>query len=377
MCQLDELSDHLAAIGEAVSEIHKVAVLLRSVQDSYSTLVTALLTRGDDELTLVFVKQALLDEEKKREKPSELGGSEVALKSAHKFSSKKRNTGNCFNCGQPGHFAQDCFKQKQKQKSTKEHHRAKRVEEQEDTDSDDNEMFVAKVGLKADMQSNDWIIDSGASWHMTFESSILHAYKDLDTPEPVGLGNGRMVSAIGVGKVKVTKQPHNGESVVCWMTNVLYVSKLTNNLFSIHAATCKGNTVSFQHKDCCIRNKNRKFIGTGSSLDKLYKLDCEVRQLPAESTMIAEGPVQSTSKIDLWHQRLAHVNLKQLRQQVESSDGIDMQSQGKLNFCEACVQGKCHRKPHYSLKSIKSKEKLQLMHTDICGLMQTQSLGGS
>ena len=42
--QLNELSDHLAAIGEAVSEIHKVAVLLRSVQDSYSTLVTALLS---------------------------------------------------------------------------------------------------------------------------------------------------------------------------------------------------------------------------------------------------------------------------------------------------------------------------------------------
>ena len=38
--QLNELSDHL---GEAVSEIHKVAVLLCSVQDSYSTLVTALL----------------------------------------------------------------------------------------------------------------------------------------------------------------------------------------------------------------------------------------------------------------------------------------------------------------------------------------------
>ena len=87
--QLDELSDHLAAIGEAVSEIHKVAVLLRSVQDSYSTLVTALLARGDDELTLVFVKQALLDKEKKREKSSESSGSEVALKSACKFSSKK------------------------------------------------------------------------------------------------------------------------------------------------------------------------------------------------------------------------------------------------------------------------------------------------
>ena len=143
------------------------------------------------------------------------------------------------------------------------------------------------------------------------------------------------------------------------MTDVLYVPKLTNNLFSVHAATSKGNTVSFKHKYCCIRNKNRKVIGTGSSLGKLYKLDCEVQQLPAENATIAEGPVQSTSKIDLWHQRLAHVNLKQLRQQVESSDGIDIQSSGKLNFCEACVQGKCCRKPHYSLKSIKSKEKLQ------------------
>ena len=83
-----------------------------------------------------------------------------------------------------------------------------------------------------------------------------------------------------------------------------------------------------------------------------------MQQLPAESATIAEGPVQSTSKVDLWHQRLAHVNLKQLRQQVESSDGVDIQSQGKLNFCEACVQGKCRRKPCYSLKSIKSKEKL-------------------
>ena len=70
-----------------------------------STLVTALLVQGDDKLTLVFVKQSLLDKEQRREKPSDSDSSEVALKSAYKLGSKKWKAGNYFNCGQPGHFA--------------------------------------------------------------------------------------------------------------------------------------------------------------------------------------------------------------------------------------------------------------------------------
>ena len=112
-------------------------------------------------------------------------------------------------------------------------------------------MFVNTVGLRADTQ-NDWIIDSGASQHMTFECSVLHNYKNFEAPEPVGLGDGHTVSAVGVGKVKVITQLYNGERVVCWMTDVLHVPKLTNNLFSVHAATSKGNTVSFRHNDYCI-----------------------------------------------------------------------------------------------------------------------------
>ena len=83
---------------------------------------------------------------------------------------------------------------------------------------------------------------------MTFESSVLHNYKDFEAPEPVGLGDGHTVSAIGVGKVKVITQLHNDKRVVCWMTNVLYVPKLTNNLFSVNAATSTGNTVSFRQR---------------------------------------------------------------------------------------------------------------------------------
>ena len=51
-------------------------------------------------------------------------------------------------------------------------------------------MFVAKVGLKANAQSSDWIIDSGASRHMTFEKNVLQGYREFEASEPVGLGDG-------------------------------------------------------------------------------------------------------------------------------------------------------------------------------------------
>ena len=162
-------------------------------------------------------------------------------------------------------------------------------------------MFAAKVGLKAYTPSREWIIDSGASRHMTFEKNVLQQYKEFKAPEPVGLGDGRNVEALGVGSVKVTTQLHHGENVSCWISDVLYVPKLATNLFSVFAATCKGNMVSFKHVSGLIRNKKGKVIGCGSSLGNLYKLDCIVQQVLVDMA-------KSVNVIDLWHQWLAHVN---------------------------------------------------------------------
>uniref|UniRef100_A0A1I8GBN5 RNB domain-containing protein n=1 Tax=Macrostomum lignano TaxID=282301 RepID=A0A1I8GBN5_9PLAT len=63
---LKELTDKLASINAAVSDEDQVVILLSSLPDSYSHLVTALETRKEEELTLLTVQQALLNEEMKR-----------------------------------------------------------------------------------------------------------------------------------------------------------------------------------------------------------------------------------------------------------------------------------------------------------------------
>ena len=46
---------------------------------------------------------------------------------------------------------------------------------------------------------------------------------------------------------------------------------------------------------------------TGSPRGKLYKLNCDVLKTPSAIA----NQAKSQNKIDLWHQRLAHVNEKQ------------------------------------------------------------------
>ena len=52
------------------------------------------------------------------------------------------------------------------------------------------------------------------------------------------------------------------------------------------------------------------------------------------------------------------MNIRQLRQLPSCADGLNLPSDGKQSFCEACVGGKMHHLSHPSLKEVRSTEKL-------------------
>ena len=130
--------------------------------------------------------------------------------------------------------------------------------------------------------------------------------------------------------------------------------------------------MKFGRTRCWIRNRDGKLLGMGSIADKLYQLDCELATVERASVV-----QQQTNDVDLWHQRLGHVSGRLTdMSRNKSVTGVNIPTTAKLAFCEGCVEGKMHRKPFKSVGEIRSTRRLELVHSDVCGPMQTESIGG-
>ena len=147
-----------------------------------------------------------------------------------------------------------------------------------------------------------WLVDSGASSHMTCNKKYISSFREFDKSEDVHLGDGRVVQALGVGSIhlKITFKVSRPKPAT--MNDVLYVPRLACNLFSVRAATRSGNQVKFGHKNCWIRNGSGHLFGVGTLVGKLYQLDCEVKYSVGEHA----GSVPERN--DLWHERLGDLN---------------------------------------------------------------------
>ena len=381
---MKELTDRLAAINAPIGEEDQVVTLLGSLPPSYSTLVTALEAR--DAVTLSYVQQSLIREEQRLKESSiqhasldKMSGTGRALIGKHDGHTGKRhrNSKVCYLCGEVGHFRKDCPKNVH-QNLSKSKHKGKSAclisegESYSDSESDEKVFGVSSQSHNP----NVWIVDSGASSHMTQRKELLMSYEQFDKPQKVTIGDGHMVEACGKGDIQFTMTLNNDKPKRVTMRDTLYVPKLTCSLFSVRATVMKGNTVEFENGSCMIYNRNGMLLGTGSLVDKLYYL--KVNSVARESISLATGS-EVENKVDLWHQRLGHLNEIQLRELTNKDlvKGVNIPKSTRISFCEKCVEGKMSKKPFKPVGEIRSVRKLQCIHSDVCGPMPTQSIGGS
>ena len=316
-----------------------------------------------DDLTMDFVQQQLIHHERKLKvqglKPEVLHNSALV-------GDQKRNPPRCWTCNEVGHIQRFCPKQREKSQL-----RAKVIEDKVESDSDGEGVFPASDEVREDK----WLVDSGASSHMTPKREYFTKYRSFTTPEEVALGDGRVIEAVGVGNIrlKMLFKVNNTKKAV--MYDVLHVPKLACNLFSVRAAAKKGNTIKFGQSRCWIRGSKGTLQGMGSLAGKLYHLKCNVITGKENATVVSED----LPEVDLWHQRLGHLNRQQLNTLVgrDLISDIKLSTASKLSFCEGCVDGKMQRKPFKTVTHQQSKRKLELIHSDVCRPLQVESISGS
>lgn len=95
---------------------------------------------------------------------------------------------------------------------------------------------------------------------------------------------------------------------------------------------------------------------------------------------ITQEAFQSVPKDEnwIWHLRFGHLNFGGLNLLSRKGmvRGLPLIEKPD-NLCEGCILGKQHRESFLSGKSIRAKAPLEIVHSDVCGPMQTPSLAGS
>ncbi|KAG7598815.1 GAG-pre-integrase domain [Arabidopsis suecica] len=203
-----------------------------------------------------------------------------------------------------------------------------------------------------------WIIDSGATNHMTGTLDFLRDVCDMP-PVLIKLPDGRFTTSTKQGRV------HLGSALE--LQEVFFVDGLHCHLISVSQLT-KARRCIFQLTDkvCIVQDRTTlMLIGAGKQLNGLYFF----RGVEVAAMMTSKD----VSTTELWHCRLGHPSSKALKL-LQFSDSTS--SVFDSEKCEICIQAKQTRDP-FPLSANKTSFAFELVHCDLWGPYRTTSICGS
>ncbi|OWZ04219.1 Integrase, catalytic core protein [Phytophthora megakarya] len=285
-----ELIVGLQTLDELLDDSRQLIIRLSSLPAEYGLIVS--IVKNSKDVTLIEAKEKLLKEYERQEKKE---SSECALK-ATSFGGKGKN----------GKFGK----------------------KQANGGSHEDSVFA--VG---EDRSAGWLIDSGATAHMTPHRDDLYEFSTMPADMYVTIAAGKKIRIAGTGSVRL--KGIDGKSIR--MVEVLHVPGFDRRLLSVGKLGDRGMSVEFQRNSCVISNES-KVIASGKKYGKAYELDCH--QDTAHDTDYAEVD----SEWELWHARMGHLNEDSLEKTLpvtterikclHSDNGIEFENKSIDKICQ-------------------------------------------
>jgi hypothetical protein len=154
------------------------------------------------------------------------------------------------------------------------------------------------------------------------------------------------------------------------LKNTLYTPKMALTLISAHRITAVGFTIQFENDACNILSPapKQKLIASIAQVNGLYAIPTQTE----ESAHVAKLTINEL------HCALGHVAQGAIQYMVKKGliEGIELNSASTPEFCEACTKAKATRQPFPEEMANRARTYGELVHMDLWGPTQTESIAG-
>ncbi|KAI9154455.1 hypothetical protein LWI28_026548 [Acer negundo] len=224
-----------------------------------------------------------------------------------------------------------------------------------------------KPGLSI-VNSCNWIIDSGATDHISSLSNLFFCKNKNCSLPSVLLPSGEKANIVSKGSLFLNS--------VYYLHDVLCVPTFKVDLMSVRRLTRALNcSITFFPYWCVLQDlATRRMIGLGKQNDGLYYMVA----LTTEKTKIT-SPVNrpacnlTLSSTDLWHKRLCHASPPRLSFIAKNFKIFSIQSNNARHICPLAKQSRLPVSPSV----ISSIKPFDLIHCDIWGHYRHSSLSSA
>lgn len=241
------------------------------------------------------------------------------------------------------------------------------------SDEIDNLFSAACVFTKA-VKNDEWLLDSGASFHLTSNIENFQELNELDKPISFTSAGDKQFDGIAKGTIHV--KCFDGKA---WkkskLTDVYYAPDMGDfNLFSWGQALKNGCGLTSEADKTFIYNaKTKETICTANQVGNIIRLHMKVIKPVKHIALVT----QSYTLMD-WHKRLGHINVYKIVEMSKAGLLPPINDSTNLNSftCEGCIKGKLARKP-FKTQEVRKFEVGESFHTDLMGPIEVESIGGA
>eukprot|EP00271_Cylindrocystis_brebissonii_P021026 TRINITY_DN732_c0_g1_i3.p1 TRINITY_DN732_c0_g1~~TRINITY_DN732_c0_g1_i3.p1 ORF type:complete len:1491 (-),score=166.73 TRINITY_DN732_c0_g1_i3:1047-5519(-) len=315
----------------------------------------------------------------------------------------------CYNCNEFGHFKRECPDKKKEtprayvahesdSDSDEERHRGHMAILVEDTPTNASvpsyvltsngsslSLGLSSIPTKLSSharalisasQKNQFILDSGATAHFTFQKELLHDFTEVSGFR-ISVANDHDEIAIGKGTLHVTKALPDGSLVQGTFEPVYYVPNFGVNLLSVAVLEDQNLQCNFGEveREAHLWSKSDMTlfgVAKRKNESKLYIMD--IISEAVESAALVVVPSLDGYRM---HEKLGHLHFAAM--QTLSTEGkiprLSPQDKSAILECSACLKAKLSLRPFRSiLPSHRPTTPLALVSMDLCGPFRTPSL---